>query len=286
MDAIYNWSNHLVPDTRGKFEKIAKKIETRLAQGFNMEQAIDLLIGEGEYLDDVEKVAEHLLSQKEEKPIISSNERKIPVKYADIKDDIASLLKKFKPEEFTSVFAAKNSLMSLSEKKYDEFQELVWYAKKHPEDMSLTEEIHGYLQPYLEQVIQDSQVLAKEAQAKGTFKFKKTADNIYRVREGDSAYQVDVASKTCTCPRYILCGFNLLGVACEHIIEASRKFDEHFTEDIIGHKTVFAQRYGNNIRYAWCERANEEIVIENSCLASNCPFMQKDNGDTITCSFC
>jgi len=286
MDAIYNWTNHLIPNTREKYEKIAKKIETRLAQGFNLEQSVDLLLGDGENLNDIEQVVNHLLSLENEKEVISSNERKIPVKYADIQDDVASLLKQSKPKEFASIFASKNSLMSLSDKKYNEFEELVWYAKKHADDPSMMEELHHYMRPYLEQAIQDSQILAKEAQENGNFKFKKVANNLYKVKDNKESYQVDIENRTCTCPRYILCGFNLLGLACEHILEASRKFDENFNEEVIGNKTVFAQNYGNNIRYAWCDRANNEIVIEHDCIAANCPFLQKDNGDTITCSFC
>ena len=287
MDAIYNWSNHLIPNTRGHIERIASKVNERLAQGFDVTQTIDLLLGEGEDLDTVQKVVNHMLDQENEQmETTSSHERKTPVKYADVEDEVASLIKKLKPEEFSSIFPAKNSLMSFSDKKQEEFKELLWYARKHPEDRNQTAEVHSVMQPYVEQVIQDSQVLAKEAQGKKSFKFKKTAENVYRVSDKNSIYQVDLEGKTCTCSRYVLCGFNILGLSCEHILEASRQFDKHFTDDLVGNKTVFAQRYGNNIRYAWCSRANSEIVIENSCLASGCPFMQKDNGDTITCSFC
>lgn len=287
MDAIYNWSNHLIPNTRGQIERIASRINTRLAEGFNMGEAVDLLIGEGEDLSTVQQVVNRMLDQEEHnETVISRTERKIPVKYADIKDDIASLVKTMKPEEFTSVFASRNSLMSLSEKKQDEFKELVWYAKHHPEDRELNEEVHSYVQPYIEQAIQDSQALAKEAEDNSLFKFKKTAENIYRIKDGNDTYQVDIMNRTCTCPRYILCGFNLLGLTCEHILTASRKFDEKFTEDMVGSKTIFAHNYGNNIRYAWCSRANNEIVIEKSCIEANCPFMQKDEGETIICNFC
>jgi hypothetical protein len=258
-----------------------------LSQGYNLEQAVDLLIGDGDSLEDINKIVEHLLYQEKEEEIkTSSNNGKIPVKYADIKDDIASLLNKFKPEEFTSIFASKNSLMSLSDKKYNDFNKLIWYAKKHPEDSQLLEEVHNYMQPYVEQAIQDSQILAKEAKDNSLFKFKKIANNLYKVKEKDNTYQVDLENKTCTCPRYVFCGFNLLNLPCEHIIEASRNFDKNFTEDIIGNRTVYAKNYGNNVRYAWCARSNSEIVIEDSCINANCPFFQKDNGDNIICSFC
>ena len=288
MDAIYNWSNHLIPNTRGHIERIASKINTRLAEGFSVDEAVDLLIGEGENLSTVEEVVNYTLDQAKENDVVkeSRTKGKIPVKYADIQDDIASLMKEMKAEEFISVFASKNSLMNLSEKKQDEFKELVWYAKRHTEDRRLTAEVHSYIQPYVEQAIQDSQILAKEAADKDLFKFKKTAENIYRVKDDNNTYQTDIANRTCTCPRYVLCGFNLLGLTCEHILAASQKFDNNFSEEMMGNKTVFAQRYGNNIRYAWCDRANNEIIIEESCLAANCPFMLKDNGETISCSFC
>lgn len=285
MDAIYNWNNHLIPNTKGHIERIASKINVRLSEGFNMDEAVDLLLGEGEDLDTIQKVAEHMLSQEEPEEIVASSIKKIPVKYEDVKDDIASLMKKMNPNQFISAFASKNSLMSLSDKKKNEFEELIWYAKR-TDDNDLVREVHSYIRPYIEQAIQDSQVLAKEAQDNGTFKFKKTAESIYRVKDDGETYQVDIANKTCTCPRYILCGFNLLGLTCEHILEAARNFDDNFTEEMMGQKTVYAQNYGNNIRYAWCEKYNDEIVIEKACLASNCPFMGKDNGDTIICNFC
>jgi len=52
------------------------------------------------------------------------------------------------------------------------------------------------------------------------------------------------------------------------------------------HKTVFAKKYDTNVRYAWCSRVNDEVVIEKSCVEAKCPFLRKDNGKTITCSFC
>lgn len=289
MNAIYNWSNHLIPNTRGHLERIASKINAHIENGFSEYEAVDLLIGEGEDLDTVQKVLNHMLDQEasdNQEIKTSSNQRKIPIKYADVRDDIASLIKNMKAEEFTSVFASKNSLMSLSDKKQEEFKKLIWYAKKHPEDRNLAEEIHDAISPYINQAIQDSQALAKEASTNNSFKFKKVADNIYRVKDEDKIYQVDTQNRTCTCSKYILCSFNLIGLPCEHILAASSKFDENFTDEMMGNKTVFAHNYGNNIRYAWCEREKDEIIVENSCLAANCPFMQKDNGETITCNFC
>lgn len=286
MDAIYNWSNHLVPNTKGQIERIAQKLNQRLGEGFNVTEAIDLLLGEGEDLDTIQKVANLLEQDEEEETLTVSSSRKIPVRYADIQDGVANLIKKLKPEEFTEIFASKSSLMSLSEKKQDEFKELVWYAKRHPEDTGLQEELHNYLQPYVDQAIQDSQILAKEAQDSGAYKFKKVASSNYRVKDAGNVYQVDITAKTCTCPRYILCGFNMLGLPCEHILAASKQFDEKFDDELIGNKTIYAQRYGNNVRYAWCNRANNEICIEQSCIASSCPFLKEDKGDTVICTFC
>lgn len=285
MEAIYNWSNHLIPDTKADMKRIASKIEARLDEGFNITQAVDLLLGEGENLSQIQDVVNYLNEQNKEEKTATSN-RKIPVKYADVKDEIANLVHSMKPKDFVDMLASKQSLMSLSSKKYNNFRELVWYAHKHPEDPEIMDELHATVQPYIAQAIQDSQLLAKEAEEKNLFKFKKIASGDIKVKDGDAFYQVNLDNRTCTCPRYILCSFNMMKIPCEHIIEAARKFDENFNDELIGHKTVFAKKYDTNVRYAWCSRVNDEVVIEKSCVEAKCPFLRKDNGKTITCSFC
>lgn len=286
MDAIYDWTNHLDATPRSYFEKIASKINSHLEEGFTIPQAVDLLIGEGEKLSDVERVAQYILSQAEDENIVVASGNKIPTRYSDIKDTVEELVKDLSPKDFASAFASKNSLMCLSDKKYENFEKLVWFAKKHPENINFMEEIHDKLQPYVDQAIQDSQLLAQEASNTNNFKFKQASKDIYKVKDGKNAYQVNLENKTCTCNKYILCSYNLLKIPCEHILEASKKFSSNFSEDMIGEKVVFAQRTGANSRYAWCDKENNEIMIENSCIKSNCPFLKKDNDETITCSFC
>lgn len=286
MDALYNWSNHLVPNKKRYAETIASKINQKVAAGFSLDDTVNLLVGEGEDLDMVQQIADYMLSQIEQTETTASSETKnIPVKYADIQDDVAKLVSSLGSVDFTNIFASKDSLMSLSDKKQEDFKELLWYAKRHPEDRKLMAEVHNYVRPYVEQAIEDSQILAKEATDNKMFKFNKVAENVYTVKDGGDKYQVDIANRTCTCPRYVLSGFNLLGLTCEHILAASREFDEHFDEKLIGKKTVFAYNYGNN-RYAWCSRSNSEVAVDDACISANCPFMQEDKGKTISCSFC
>ena len=285
MEPLFNWLNNFTPTSKTQLEKVASKMNTRLSQGFSVEEAVDLLISEGEHLENVQKVAEYVYQELNKDDSVEVKTASSPVKYADVQDKIEELVKSLGGVEFVNVFASKNSLMDLSSKKRDQLEKLIWYARQRPEDRRVMADVHQLVQPYVEEAIQDSQVLARNAEQKSSFKFKKEAENIFRVKDDSKYYHVDIAHKTCTCPRYVLCSFNILNIPCEHLLVAAKEFDPNFKEEVIGTKKVYAQSYGNNQRFGWCDKLQSEIKIEQACVEANCPFMQQDCGDAVLCSF-
>lgn len=285
MDTIFNWTNRLMPNRQESMVKISERLDGLCEQGFSLDQAVDLLVGEGEDLDAVKDVVA-IKSSGTRREVETRVAKRIPGTYEDVRDRVEQFVLSTPPAEVLSVFAGasrndRHSMMRTSDRQRGEF-EFALRRVASSSSPNAIDEVHGIIQPYVSNAILETQLLARRAEEEGRYRFAEVGDGTIRVKDGDDVYRVDPVNVTCTCSRYVLGGFNHIGLACEHVVEACRKFDPTVRE--AAYKRVFAHRRDGK-RYGWCDRFAGEVDVAFACKAAECPFYRGEDGDEVHCGF-
>lgn len=274
-------------DTRSNYERLAESLVTSMSKGLTLQESVELLVGEG-HDDQQVRVAAAIVERSVRQAYAPEPEASpVPSSYDDVRDRVEEMIQDFGPADTVDILAGENhgyELYRTSDKNRMRLEETLRYAMK-AEDPRAIEEVHQTLKPHLEHAITASQMLAKQGVESGVFKFAETSEGVYRVKDSGQQYEVKLAELSCTCPRYVLGGFNHVGLVCEHVIAARNLFDPAAANEETGVKRVYSSLDERGRRLAWCDRYEDEIDIDMHCRKASCPFLDADEGECVRCTY-
>lgn len=274
-------------DTRSNYERLANALMGSMSKGLTLHESMDLLAGDGFDSHQI-KVAASIVERSIKQALAPEPEvSSFPKSYDDVRDRVESMIDEFGVSETVNILAGNNhgfELYRTSEKSRMRLEETLRYASKS-EDPRVLEEVHAALKPHVEHAISASHMIAKQAADGEIFKFAEASNGSYEVKDGKNKYAVRLDDLSCTCPRYVLGGFNHIGLVCEHVIAAKNQFDPDSNTDQDGVKRVYAEVDERGRRLAWCEKYADEIDVDTHCRKASCPFLDADEGSCVRCTY-
>ena len=286
MDTAYNWSNRLMPNRQETMVRISTRLDALCEEGFSLDQAVDLLVGsDGEDLDTVRDVVT-IKSSGTRRESGKAPAKKIPGNYEDVRSKVEAFVLSNPIADVLSVFSGvgrndRHSMMRLSDRQRNDLEAKLRCVASGTIPNAI-DDVHAAVQPYVSNSILETQLLSRRAEDEGRFKFAESGDGRIKVKDGSEVYIVDPTNVTCTCSRYVLAGFNHIGLACEHIVEACRKFDPTVREE--AYKRVYAKNRDGK-RYGWCDRFSGEVDVAFACKSAECPFYHGEDGGDVRCGY-
>lgn len=285
-DSVFDIKMHTI-DTRSNYERLAGALMESMNSGLTLHESVDYLVGEGHDGGQV-KIAASIVERSIKQALAPEPQTSpIPTSYDDVRDKVEDMIVEFGPTETVNILAGQShgyEIYRTSEKSKMRLEETLRYAMKS-EDPRAIEEVHATLRSHVDHAITASRMLARQATDGGLFSFSERGEDVYDVRDSGHTYQVRLSSLSCTCPRYVLGGFNHLGLSCEHVIATRDQFDPAAQSDPSGTKRVFASVDEMGRRLAWCDRYEDEIDIDKHCRKASCPFLDADEGECVRCTY-
>ena len=219
FDLIYNWGG-----TLSKTDGGARLVTIRLASnyreaGLEPSQIEDILLSDGYRQDTVssaigEVFADRIASEEPTKP--QRFAMVAPARYAEVQPLINEAFDRLGPIDFVNRLAMSKDPILFVDKK----QLKSWYrlAQRAAEEPYAREIMHNELQPFVEEAMYTSVILAE----KNALPVREAdKDGEYLLGDGDHCVRVNLAEGTSNGKRFINGNFADFGLACEHIVRAA-----------------------------------------------------------------
>jgi len=201
--------------------------------GMDDEAAYEVLTHNGYEAQDVKTLIAMRTQQNKQRPVLAS-------KYEDIAHNIEALATDLSPDDFLATITS-NNMTRLSSREEINVYDIVRRLKhcvSNPEltsknstvriahnMRSLMSDLHTIIKPFVEEELEISQLSAMVKSASTTI-ISTGRDNIYSTFDGQEACKVDLQNKTCNCDRFRNGVFAKIGIPCEHIVLAHRKYSD------------------------------------------------------------
>lgn len=226
-DMLYNWTGALRKNESGERYVAASTASDLKEQGYNSEQALELMVADNYDLrlasSVVDDVFELKIAQVAETPIYK--EYVVPASYRDVAPIIEDALMKTSSCDFvdklygaTDNYGNGTGILNIKAKYKDSWNRLAHVAKESSTGMA---SLHCDLRPYIEEAMLDSvekaEYLGKNKLAKVIVEQDKERYTVASKQDGKS--RVSLEDGTCSCEKSQ--AFAEFGLACEHLILAA-----------------------------------------------------------------
>ena len=213
-DTITNWNNTLGTSYNSRFITACATCETYKNKGYSRNEASEMLISQGLGMNGSEEVLDSVYGKDNAIKTSSIDLFIVPTRYSDVKNYIEYQLKKVGPEKFVSYLTDAEAPIIKASSKFK--KTLVKIAQSAYENPNLMEHMHEELEPYIEEAMLNSVLIAENEQAN----IQKVASNQYKVEFMNREASVDLEGGHSTGTRYTKGNFKYFGLADEFLVKA------------------------------------------------------------------
>lgn len=214
-DTISNWQNSLTNTYTTRFIEACGDCHNYMSKGFTRDEASEILISKGYGSTGIEEVLDEIYGPK----ISKASTKKIdlyvvPTKYNDIMSMVEYRLAKSGPDKFIKYLTEpENPIIGTTEKHK---KSLLKLANNAYENVSLAKHLHNELEPYLEEAMLNSVLIAEQQNAS----IQKIDKNKYFVEFPGRFASVDLDKGNSTSNKFTKSNYGKFGLADEFLIKA------------------------------------------------------------------
>jgi hypothetical protein len=258
---IINWT--LPHNAKSTLEKIMNTFDKLRKEGFSKDQAMEMVYATNEFKEeDINNFKEEFekRSQKIKKPEKKINRKELVMQNID---KFASELGEDRFIELITGSNKRNGLVIFAQANEEKsLRSSLRNFKKYSYNQNFLNEIHAYVQPFVDDEFKKSTLLATKMNKLKTAQVAKSKENNYVVSTKDDIFIVDLDKFSCSCDRFKNSNFDKLGIPCEHIVLAQNEEPE---DD----QSILKEIENIKRRLLFLDKANDEgqtIALEEEIL--------------------
>ena len=215
QDTLTNWTNSLGNTYSARFVAACTDCEGCKKRGFTRDEASEILASRGYGMDGVSDVLDQIYGPKTAEASTKNIDLfVVPTKYKDISKMIEYRLAKSGPEKFVSYLTeCEMPIIGTTERHK---KSLLKIAQCSIEDPSTIVHLHDELEPYVEEAMLNSVLMAEQHQAT----INKLSQNQYLVEFPARCATVDLGKGESNSSKFVKGNFGKFGLADEFLIKA------------------------------------------------------------------
>jgi hypothetical protein len=214
QDIALNWKKKETVSVANRVAAVTKKIEEYQKFGFNNDDMTEILLSEGFAHNDIAAALPKIAKKQE-----------TATKYDDVKDNIYNLAYQLEPKAFVDLITANHNprvgIVRIASNHQHDFLRLINDFKYYGPSSPVAKELDDIVEPFISEEFERTALMtvSKQNHVKCG---STTHKGIFKIKDEDNIYTVDLNKKLCTCSRFDNGNFAEIGIPCEHITLVER----------------------------------------------------------------